>query len=265
MELKQLPLDLILRNPDQPRKHFPEAELMDLAESIREVGVAQPILVRPYGNRYMITAGERRWRAAALAQLASIPAIVRTELSSRQESLTRLIENLQRSDLSPIEIARYVHYLREEEGLTQEQVAVALGRKTNRSAVAHYLRLLQLPVAVQEMIDNGLLQFGHGKVLCGAEPARQKLLADQVVSKKLSVRQLEALISSQGSQRKQTSHSQEVRDALARMETGASEVLGYPLKIQHSDRKNSGKVVVEYNSLDELDGIMEKIGYDGDA
>lgn len=265
MELKHLALDRIIQNPDQPRKDFPIDQLEDLAGTYKIVGVAQPILVRPDGAKYIIISGERRWRAAGLAQLQTIPCIVRNDLTSKQESLTRLIENVQRAELSPIETARYILHLKEEEGLTQEEIAISLGSRSNRSAISHYLRLLNLPTQVQEFIENGDLQFGHGKVLCSAPKEQQLSLAASAIEKGMSVRQLENAVKTLGKERGRGGLTTEVRDAIARMELGASEVIGYPIKIEHSEKKNSGKVVVSYSSLDELDGIMHKIGYDGDS
>lgn len=261
MEMKNLPLDLIVRNPEQPRKHFPEDELLDLADTIREVGVGQPIIVKPFGDKYMIIAGERRWRASGLAQKDSIPAIIRNDLLGGREALMRLIENVQRSELTTMETARYICYLREEENLTQEEVSVALGAKSNRSSVAHYLRLLNLPTQVQEMLDRGELGFGHGKALCGAAPEHQVEYAKLAAKGNWSVRRLEAFVSSARKAGGTKDGTNEVAEALARMESGASEVVGYPVKIQHSAKKNSGKVLIEYSSLDELDGIMERMGY----
>lgn len=265
MELKKIPLDRIIRNPDQPRKEFPQDELEDLAETIREVGVGQPILVKPVGDKFMIISGERRWRASGLAQQDTIPAVVRSDYSSSREALMRLIENVQRTALSTMEMARYIRYLKDEEDLTQERIAAALGAKTNRSAVAHYLRLLHLPMAVQQMIDAGDLGFGHGKVLCGVAPEQQTEIARIAAQNGWTVRQLENFVRRSGNRKHDADSSKETLDALARLETGASETIGYPVRIQHSAKRNSGKVLIEYNSLDELDGIMGKIGYDSDA
>ena len=265
MELKNIPLDRIIRNPDQPRKEFPQEELEDLAATIKDVGVGQPILVKPVGDKYMIISGERRWRASGLAQQDTIPAVVRSDYTSGREALMRLIENVQRTALSTMEMARYIRYLKDEEDLTQEKIAIALGNKTNRSAVAHYLRLLTLPMPVQQMIDAGDLGFGHGKVLCGVEPEQQTEVARMAAQNSWSVRQLESFVQKAGKRKNANAFSKEVADALARMEYGASETMGYPVKIKHSGKQNSGKVVIDYKSLDELDGIMAKIGYDSDA
>lgn len=264
MEMRNVPLDLIDRNPDQPRKAFPVEDLEDMADTFRQIGVAQPIVLKRVGDRYVIIAGERRWRAAALAQLNSIPAVVRNDLSGSKQALMMLIENVQRSELSTMEKARYICYLKEEEDLTQEEITVALGSKTNRSAVAHYLRLLGLPLPVQKLLDEGRLGFGHGKVLCGVAPEYQIEIANLAVKGSWTVRQLEQHVKRASAGKRAAKVSQEVVDALSRMERGASETVGYPVSIQHSNKRNSGRVTIAYSSLAELDGIMEKMGYRSD-
>lgn len=261
VEMKEVPLDLIDRNPDQPRKAFAAEDLEDLAATFAQVGVAQPIVLKRVGDRYQIIAGERRWRAAALAMLGSIPAIIRNDLTGSKQALLMLIENVQRTDLTTMEKARYICHLKEEEQLTQEEITVALGNKTNRSAVAHYLRLLKLPVSVQQLIDDDKLGFGHGKVLCGADPELQAEIASQAAKGSWTVRQLEVYVKRNRASKKSVPASSEVAEALAKMETGASDTIGYPVSIQHSGKQNKGKVVISYASLDELDGIMSKMGY----
>lgn len=261
MELKSLPLDLIIRNPDQPRQQFSQDELEDLAGTFRVIGVGQPITVRKIGDKYMIISGERRWRAAGLAQMESIPAIIRNDLSSGKRAFFMLTENVQRKDLGPMEMARYICHMKEEEGLTQEEITVALGNRTNRSAVAHYLRLLNLPLPVQQLIDDEKLEFGHGKVLCGVDASHQLEFANMAAHGSWTVRQLEAYVKRSGKTKRASSLSKDVLDALTRMETGVSETIGYPVSIQHSGKKNVGKVSIEYGSLEELDGIMERLGY----
>lgn len=264
MEMREIPPDLIDRNPDQPRKHFDPEELEDLAVTFTQVGVAQPVVVKRIGERYQLIAGERRWRAAALAMLDTVPAIIRNDLTGSKQALLMLIENVQRSDLSTMEMARYICYLKDEEELTQEEITIALGNKTNRSAVAHYLRLLKLPLSVQKAIDDGELGFGHGKVLCGVDPDRQAEIATLAVKGSWTVRQLENYVKRSSSGKKASTVNKEVADALNKLETGASEVIGYPVQIQHSSKRNSGKVTIQYGSLDELDGIMAKMGYKPD-
>lgn len=261
MEMKEIPLDLIGRNPDQPRKAFSTEELEDLAATFSQVGVAQPIVLKRVGDRYQIIAGERRWRAAALAMLETIPSIIRNDLTGSKQALLMLIENVQRSSLTTMEMARYICHLKEEEQLTQEEITIAMGNKTNRSAVAHYLRLLKLPVSVQKLIDEDQLGFGHGKVLCGVDPERQAEIGALAAKGAWTVRQLETYVKRNRSGKKSAPFNQEVADALERMESGASDTIGYPVNIQHSGKRNAGKVVISYSSLDELDGIMSKMGY----
>ena len=185
----ELEIGVIRPNPDQPRKEFDEVRLEELALSIKEHGIVQPILVRKVGDGYEIVAGERRWRAAQLAGLTKVPALVR-EFSDAERMEIALIENLQREDLNPMEEAEAYRTLMESFGLTQEALAQRLGR--SRSQVANTLRLLQLPAQVQDEVRAGRLSMGHAKVLCGVEdPARVVALAEMVIAKGLSVRELE--------------------------------------------------------------------------
>lgn len=264
MELREIPIDLILRNPEQPRKTFTDEDLQDLAETIRLVGVSQPIIVEPYGNRFMLVAGERRWRSAALAGLDIIPAIIRPNIESGKKALISLIENIQRVALNPMETARYISYMKEDLDLTQEEISKALGSNTSRAGVAHYLRLLNLPLMVQRLIENNDISFGHAKVLCGAPEASRERFANETIEKGLSVRQLEKLIKSR-EQPKSTTVNGEVSKAIKRMEEGASECAGYPVRINTRGEGKKGKVEISYSSFEELDGIMKKIGYDTDS
>lgn len=191
--LDEVAIGAIEPNPHQPRKHFDEESLADLAASIREIGVLQPILIRPFEpGRYYLIAGERRWRAARRAGLATIPAIVRTtdELASMEQAL---VENLHRQDLTPLEEAAAYQQLLEDFGLTHEQVAIRVGK--SRAAVSNTLRLLQLPPPVQHLLADGRLTAGHARALLGTpDRSRQEALAQRAVDEGLSVRALEDLV-----------------------------------------------------------------------
>jgi ParB family chromosome partitioning protein len=191
-ELREIELDLIAPGRHQPRRHFDEPALAALADSIRAQGVVQPIVVRGVGHgRYEIVAGERRWRAARIAGLKTIPAVVR-QLPDRGAMAVALVENIQRADLNPLEEAEALRRLIDECGLTHEQTAEAVGR--SRAAVSNLLRLLELENEVQELVRSGQLSLGHAKVLLAVSGARQIALARQVVERELSVRATEQLL-----------------------------------------------------------------------
>lgn len=188
----ELPVGQITPGVHQPRRHFDEVALEELSASIRAQGVVQPIVVRPRGvDRYEIVAGERRWRAAQRAGLATIPAVVR-DLDERAAMAVALVENIQRADLNALEEAEALHKLIRECGLTHEACATAVGK--SRATVSNLLRLAELDADAQALLRAGQISFGHAKVLLGVEPVRQRSLAKQVVERQLSVRQLEALI-----------------------------------------------------------------------
>lgn len=241
----------------QPRRIMGEAELQDLAQSIRELGVLQPILVREDPDRpgnYEIIAGERRWRAAQLAQLHEVPVLVKV-LSNKETLEVALVENLQREDLSPLEEAVGLQRLMDEFGHTQEALAKAVGK--SRSHVANMLRLLGLPDAVKAMVDKGELSAGHARALLSA--AAPEALARQVVDQGLSVRQTEQLV-----QRAATAKSSGARrgpkekDADTRaLETDLSDLLGLRVAIVAKGRE--GSVTLYYKSLDQLDGLLQRL------
>lgn len=190
--VQEVALDEVEPNPHQPRRAFPEDKLEELAASIREHGVVQPILVRQHGDRYQIIAGERRWRAARMAGLRAIPVVVR-DMSDAQMMEVALVENLQRQDLNPMEEARAYQTLMDRLGLTQEELAVRLGK--SRPAIANALRLLQLDREVQELVEQGKLSMGHARAVAGLESAgAQREVARRIVDGGLSVREAEALV-----------------------------------------------------------------------
>ena len=251
-EVRQLKLTDIDPNRGQPRERFDEEALRELAESIRAVGVLQPIIVRQTGNRYEIIAGERRFRASRLAGLEEIPAIVR-DWDEQKRLEAALIENLQRDDLNPVEEAVGVKRLMEAAGLTQERVAERLGK--SRPAVANLLRLLTLPEEVQKMLVDGRLSAGHARALVSVDPSRQVQLANLTVQQNWSVRQLERIC------------AQPVKPApkpkprpdreLTELEDMARELFGTRAKIDGD--KNRGKLVISYYSADDLQRIWEAI------
>ncbi len=254
-----LPVEAIERNPDQPRKRFEDAKLEELAASIRQHGVVEPILVRKDGPRYRILAGERRWRAAQRAGLKEVPAVVR-EATDREAFELALVENLQRADLNAIEEAEAYEVLLSDHGLTQEAIAGRVGKE--RSTVANALRLLRLPEEVRDAVRGGQLDMGHARALLGLDDLETlRKLAQRAIRERLSVRATEALVRSLA--RKPGKGGKEIPDA----DTPGLRDLGQRLQRRLGARCRvipksavAGKLEVEYTSLDELDGILAKIG-----
>ncbi|RZJ99457.1 MAG: ParB/RepB/Spo0J family partition protein [Novosphingobium sp.] len=250
-------------HPEQPRRHFDEAALDELAASIAQRGVIQPVIVRPLsGGRYQLVAGERRWRAAQKAQLHEIPAIVR-ELSEREVMALALIENLQREDLNPIEEARAYHRLAEHESLTQAEIARMVDK--SRSHVANIQRLLLLPESVMSLVEQGKLSMGHARALIGAEGCES--LAKDAVDKQLSVREVEKLVRKQTRGETAPSVPRTARaerssadDAdIAAVQGHLEEFLGLPVKILADADPRSGAVTIRYRTLDQLDLICQRL------
>jgi ParB family chromosome partitioning protein len=254
--LRMLPVDMIQRGKYQPRVDMHQESLQDLADSISAQGVVQPIVVRVTGEgRYEIIAGERRWRAAQLAGLHEIPAVLR-EVDDRDAIAIALIENIQREDLNPLEEARALARLIREFDITHEQAAAAVGR--SRAAVSNLLRLLDLEEAVKDMVEQGDLEMGHARALLALSGAQQIEAARQVVSRGLTVRATEGLVKSV--QRPQPAKPKSVKkDAnIKHLETSLSDKLGARVAVRQG-RGGKGKLEISYNSLDELDGILEHI------
>jgi len=255
--LLMLPVEAIERNPKQPRKRFEESKLEELAASIREHGIVEPILVRKDGARYRILAGERRWRAAQRAGLAEVPAVLR-EASEREAFELALVENLQRTDLNAIEEAEAYEVLLRDHGLTQERIAERVGKE--RSTVANALRLLKLPEDVRDLVRGGELDMGHARALLGLEDQDAiRKTALRAVREGLSVRATEALVRLLGMKGK--------RKAPPIAETPGIRALAHRLQRRLGARVRvipksavAGRLEVEYTSLDELDGILAKIG-----
>jgi ParB family chromosome partitioning protein len=262
-EPSEIPLDLIDPNPYQTRQKIREESLAELAESIRASGVVQPVVLRPAANgRYQLVAGERRWLASKRAGKSTIPAVVR-QISHEQALEITIIENLQREDLNPMEQARAFERLSREFGLTQEQIAQRTGK--DRASVANFVRLLKLPQAAQEALENGELSFGHGKVLLALAgfPDHLDRAIREVIAKNLSVRQTEELVSKalnpqvaeeKPAQPQPVAIDPNVREAQHTLERS----LGVKVEIQ--DRKGKGKIILKYGSLEDFDRILEALG-----
>ena len=250
-EVRMLPIHLIDPNREQPRRSFDEGALNDLAQSIRAVGVLQPIIVAQSGERYTIIAGERRYRASRLAEKTEIPAIVRDwDEQTRLEAA--LIENLQRDNLNPIEEAMGVRRLMDETGLTQEQAAERLGK--SRPAVANLLRRLTLPDAVRQMLIEGKLSAGHGRALVTVDRKRQIQLANLTVQQGWSVRQLERICAQPVKEESKKPRIQ--RDAqFTQLEGMARELFGTRVKLDGD--ANNGKITLYYYNADDLQRIWD--------
>ncbi|WIO74312.1 ParB/RepB/Spo0J family partition protein [Porticoccaceae bacterium LTM1] len=256
-QLKQLPVEFLQRGKYQPRRDMHPEALEELANSIRAQGIMQPIVVRPVAdNRYEIIAGERRWRAAQIAELAEVPTLIKNVPDETAIAMA-LIENIQREDLNAIEEAQALIRLQNEFELTQQEVATAVGK--SRTAVTNLMRLMTLEAEVRRMLEHGDLELGHAKVLLGLTGGKQVEAARTVVGKGMTVRQTEALV-------KRILHEAEhgkastakVSPDIKRLEDQISEQVGVPVMLQHT-AKGKGKLVFKYNSLDELDGIISHI------
>ena len=256
-ELQQLAIDSLRPGKYQPRTRMDEASLAELADSIRARGVIQPIVVRPVDDaQYEILAGERRWRAARLANLPRIPAVVK-EVPDEAALGIGLIENIQREDLNPIEEAGGLKRLIEEFKLTHDEVAHAIGRA--RTSVTNLLRLLELAPAVQEMMQDGSLDMGHARALLALSRARQVEVANQVVLKGLSVRETERLVQDATAAPKAAAkHGHRLDADSRRLQEELSESLGAAVKLKPR-RGGKGSLVIDYSSLDELQGLVKKL------
>ncbi len=255
-----LPVDLIQRGRYQPRRDFDPDSLRELADSIAAQGVVQPIVVRPVGQgRYEIIAGERRWRASQQAGLSEIPAVIR-DVSDQTAMAMGLIENIQREDLNPLEEAAALHRLLNEFELTHQQIAQAVGK--SRTTVTNLLRLLELNEDVKHLVETRKIEMGHARALLGLQAEAQSEGAREVFKKGLSVRETERLVrrlqgEASDDPAKQKKATRADPDVL-RLQDDLSERLGAQVRLQQS-AKGKGKVVIAYNSLDELEGILEHI------
>jgi ParB family chromosome partitioning protein len=264
--MRELPVDLLQRGKYQPRVDMREETLRELADSIRAQGVVQPIVVRPLRGaggaetHYEIVAGERRWRAAQLAGLSTVPAVIR-DIPDEAAVAVALIENIQRENLNPIEEARSLQQLVEEFGLTHSDAADAVGR--SRAAVTNLLRLLELPRPVRELLEQRRLDMGHARALLGLPSAALQVeLAERVVRQQLSVRDTESavrrLAGTDGEGKRAKGGARRAADPnVRRLEAELAETLGAAVAIEHGAK--GGRVVIRYNGLDELEGILAHI------
>jgi ParB family chromosome partitioning protein len=263
--LKELPVDLLARGRYQPRVDMREETLAELAESIRAQGIVQPIIVRPLpptGNgetRYEIVAGERRWRAAQLAGLHTVPAVIK-DIPDEAAVAVALIENIQRENLNALEEARSLQQLVDEFGLTHADAADAVGR--SRAAVSNLLRLLELPRLVREMLERRELDMGHGRALLGlTSPEMQLELAQRAVKQSWSVRETEKAVrrvaGTADSTRRNAKPAAQGDPNVRRLESDLADTLGAAVSIEHGPK--GGRVVIRYNGLEELEGILAHI------
>ncbi|EED36409.1 chromosome partitioning protein Spo0J [Luminiphilus syltensis NOR5-1B] len=257
-QLKNLPLDTLQRGKYQPRRDFDDAALAELADSIRAQGVMQPIVARALEpGRFEIIAGERRWRAAQLAGIETIPAVIR-DVSDEAAIAMALIENIQRENLNPIEEASALKRLQNEFELSQEEVAKAVGK--SRSAVANLMRLLSLEPETRELLASKGIDTGHAKVLLALEGQSQVSMAKEVAKKALSVRQTETRVKQAlaASEPAVAEPKSGVDPDIQRLEQDLGERLGAAVAIDHLHH-GAGKLTINYSSLDHLDGILNKI------
>ncbi len=253
--LRELPIEWLQRGQYQPRLNMDKEALEELAESIRAQGIIQPLLVRRLGHdKFEIIAGERRWRGAQLAGLATVPAVVR-EVTNEAAMAVALIENIQRQDLNAIEEAIGFQRLLEEFGLTHEQIASTVGR--SRTAVTNTLRLLSLNNKARQLVESGELGMGHARALLALPDSRQYDAARKIVARGLSVRATEHLVKRLNRVKKPTDSAVSATQDIKHLEEELSERIGARVDIQHSGKK--GRLVIHYNSLDELDGILGRI------
>jgi ParB family chromosome partitioning protein len=254
-ELRNLPLDTIRPGRYQPRSVFDEEKLAELADSIRAQGVVQPVVVRPVGEgEYELIAGERRWRAAQLAEIDAIPAVIR-DVPDEASVAMALIENIQREDLNPLEEATALRRLIDDFQMTHQEAADAVGR--SRAAVSNLLRLLELMQEVKDMIDMRLIEMGHARALLSLEEPLQLQAAREVVRRRLSVRETESLARrlQQSSKKK---GSRRIDPDILSLQNRIGESLGARVKIQHQ-ASGKGKLVISYTSSDEFEGILQRL------
>ena len=254
--LRNLPVEFIQPGKYQPRQDMRPESLEELANSIRAQGVMQPIVVRPISSsKYEIVAGERRWRASQMAGLDTIPVIIK-QVPDEAAVAMALIENIQRENLNPIEEAMALQRLIDEFDLTQQEVADAVGK--SRTTVTNLLRLMSLTPDVMKSLEHGALEMGHARALLSLSNEKQVEAAKQVVGKDLSVRQTEALVRRMLAEKTKTSPADRIDPDIRHLQDNLAEKLGTQVMIQHT-AKGKGKLILKYNSLDQLDGILDHI------
>ncbi len=252
--ISELGVDQIQRGKYQPRQHFDQQTLQELADSISAQGVIQPIVVRPQGSHYELIAGERRWRAAQLAGLQKIPVVIR-DLDSKSAAVIALIENIQREDLNPLEESQALMRLIEEFELTHQQVADSVGR--SRASVSNLLRLLDLADPVKDQVNRGLLDMGHARALLALIRHDQIEVATIVVNRGLSVRETEVLVKKTlRNQDQESVEAPQIKDPdIVRLEARISEKLGARVQLK-SRKKGAGDLIISFHSSDEFEGIL---------
>ena len=256
-ELQKLPIEFLQPGQYQPRKIMTDEALEELASSIKAQGVIQPVVVRSVGkDKYEIIAGERRWRASQIAELAEIPCLVK-EIPDEAAIAMALIENIQREDLNAMEEAVALQRLMQEFELTHQQTADAVGK--SRTTVTNLLRLLSLTEVCRTMLERGDLEMGHARALLGLPSDEQTQVARTVVSKGLTVRETEKLVRATVNPTKPTSSQASSDPHIESLERRIADKVGAPIKIQHGT-KGKGKITISYNSLDELDGVLKHMG-----
>ena len=255
--IENISVDQLNPGQYQPRKRFDEESLQELADSIIEQGLMQPIIVRKAENNFEIIAGERRWRAAKLAKVDTIPVIVR-DINDRTASIIALIENMQRVDLSSIEEAEGIKKMIDEFGMTHEEASDAVGK--SRSAVSNLLRLLQLTDFVKDKLNSGDIDMGHARALISLSADQQNMVCQKIINEKLSVRKVEELIQSGISKEnnKKISKDNNKNNDIEILQKEFSDKLGFPVTIENKNN-NSGLIKIKYRNLDELDILLNKL------
>ncbi len=249
--LRHLPIDLLRANPNNPRRYFADEEIQSLATSLKEKGVLQPIMVRPKGSEYEIVAGERRWRAAQRAGIHQVPVIIR-ELDDRETLEIAIIENVQRSDLNPLEEARAYKMLMDQYDYTQQQLAESIGK--SRSHIANTMRLMQLPDSVLINVENGSLSAGHARAIVATENPSD--LAQKIIELGLSVRQAEDMTREQAARPKKTAQKEKDADTRA-LESSITAALGLSVSIDHKGR--GGQISISYKTLEQLELVAHRL------
>lgn len=254
--MQYLPVEWLHRGEFQPRREMDEVALSELADSIRSQGIIQPIVARKESDHsYEIIAGERRWRAAQQAGLSEVPVVLQ-ECDAESTALMALIENVQREDLAPMEVCNALHRLAKEFSMTHQQLAETVGR--SRSAVTNFMRLSELEEPVKKLLTEGRLEMGHARALLGLKGHEQIALATKIAAKGLSVREAERLVKKAGVERRRPASAREGVDPnVQQLEQTLSEKLGAQVSVRHQ-HGGRGQLVIRYNSLDELDGILER-------
>ena len=252
----QVPLEDLVPGQYQPRNKMHKDTLEELSKSIKAQGVLQPILARKKASKgYEIVVGERRWRAAQLAGLKTIPTIVK-ELNNDEAAKIALIENLQREDLNAMDQARGLQRLQIEFNLSQQDLASSVGK--SRPTITNLIRLTKLSPVAQELLESGRIEMGHARALLTIEESLQKVLAEEIASKQLSVREVERLVARQDGSRKQKQTQRKRDPNTIKLEKEISEALGAKVGISHN-KKGAGKLIVNFKNLDQLQGILDKI------